>query len=175
MQLSTEERRMLAVQEANGLYSYSEETGYYTSPKGTELTWLQDCGAIILNTPVRAISSGQAAWYRATELDPNENGARIYHKDGDATNNKFDNLMRLIGPSIGCASNASNRNSEYAGVILNMKTGKWEAHFGLNRKHYYVGSYATEYEAFLARNAELMKMHRTEYGDFPITVAEALE
>ena len=175
MQLTTEERRLQAVREANDLYSYSEETGYYTNRKGLELTWLQDCGAVILSPPTRPISAGQAAWYRATGLDPNENGARIYHKDGDATNNKYDNLLRLIGPSIGRASWEGNRTSEYAGVTLNMKSGKWQAHFGMKGKVTYVGSYATAYEAFLARNAALMDLHRTEYGDFPITVAEALK
>lgn len=175
MELTTQERRIKAVQEANALYSYSEETGIFTNRKGTDMLVVADCGAIILNPPARAISAGQAAWYRATSLDPNENQARIYHRDGDPSNNKYDNLLRLIGPSIGRASWDSNQTSEYAGITLDLSKGKWIAYYQVDKKKRYIGQFATCHEAFLARNEVLMARHREEHGDFPITVSEALK
>lgn len=175
MQLSTEDRRMLALNQAARKFSYDEETGFlYNSKTGKVYDTPDKHGQIVVYTRARPVTTQQVVWYMHTGLDPNESGARMCHMDGKPSNNKPENLRRLIGPMINRASYGNNDTSPYAGVSLHRKSGRYFAQYMDHHKLVRVpGMYDTPYEAKVARDEALQELIDERYGDFPTSIQEA--
>ena len=87
----------------------------------------------------------------------------IDHRDGDATNNRWNNLRRATR-----SQNSANRRrpvhntSGYKGARLCRKSGKWRATIGRNRRTIHLGMFATPQEA----HAAYLKAARKLFGEF---------
>jgi hypothetical protein len=87
----------------------------------------------------------------------------IDHRDGDATNNRWNNLRRAT-----LSQNNANRRrprqntSGYKGVYLCRRSGKWRALIGSNGKVVYLGKFATPQAAHAAYLAAARKL----FGEF---------
>lgn len=95
----------------------------------------------------------------------NENNYNIVdHIDRDRTNNCYDNL-RWVTKSQNSRNidKKKNTSSKYLGVHLNTKRQKWCAQFKLNGKVKYLGSFATEEEAYEAFKNEVIEHNLQEF------------
>jgi HNH endonuclease len=87
----------------------------------------------------------------------------IDHRDGDATNNCWNNLRRATRSQ----NNANRRRprhntSGYKGVSIDRKAGKWRAAIGRNGKVNYLGTFLTPQAA----HAAYVAAARKHYGEF---------
>lgn len=79
-------------------------------------------------------------------------GLHVDHKDRDRSNNQVDNLRYVLQ-----AENNKNKEgitSQFHGIYFSRDRGKWRATY--KRKN--IGSYKTEHEAFMSRQAYLQKL-----------------
>lgn len=175
MQLSTQDRRMLALDQAVHKYGLDEDEGFLFNLKTGKVYDNPDkSGQIIVQTKERPLTTQQVVWFMQTGLDPNERGARMCHTDGKPANNKPDNLQRLIGPMINRVSYGNNDSSPYVGVSMHKPSGKYFAQYMDNSRLIRVpGMYETPYEAKIARDEHLAELIAERYGDFPTTIEEA--
>ena len=177
MQLSPTERRMKALDQAAYKFEYYEDEGFLCNKTtGHVFDTPNATGQIMVTTPTRVLTAQQVIWYMMTGLDPNERGARMCHKDGNAENNRTDNLQRLIGPMIDRAPYGNNMTAPFAGVSLHKKSGKYMATFRDQGKlHYVQGLHDSPFEAKWARDEAVNAFVAERYEDFPITIEEALK
>lgn len=102
------------------------------------------------------------AWVIATGRDIPK-GAEVDHRDGDPSNNRWDNL-RLASPQ----QNKRNmrpldRNtSGIAGVTYRKNRNRWQAQISLSNTCRYLGSFDTKEKAIAAR----VKAERELFGEF---------
>ena len=173
MKLSTEERRMVALNQAAAKFDLDEDAGLLSNSKnGKVYDTPTSTGQIIVWTQARPLTAQQVIWYLTTGTDPNEHGARVIHMDGNPENNKPGNLRRYVGPLLGRAGYENNSSSPFAGVIF--QKGRYYAQYGLNGEIKRVpGGYDTAVEAKVAREETLKTIMDDLIGDFPTTIEEA--
>ena len=78
---------------------------------------------------------------------------QVDHIDGDGLNNQRANLRPATNAQNGrnCRHRVSNPSSQYLGVSWHKGSKKWQTLIQIDRKKLYLGRYATELEAALAR------------------------
>ena len=108
----------------------------------------------------RMYSEHQLAWFymRGRWGKPT-----IDHRDGDGTNNRWNNLRRATASQ----NNANRRRprhntSGYKGVYLSRRSGQWCAQIGRNGRTIHLGTFATPQEA----HAAYLKAARKLFGEF---------
>jgi hypothetical protein len=108
----------------------------------------------------RNYTAHQLAWLYVTGEWPS---LLVDHRDGDPTNNRWDNL-RLATRSENSANRRRNRNNKsgFKGVIWDQRHGGWLARIGKNRRTYYLGRYTTAEEAHAAYAAKAREL----FGEF---------
>lgn len=89
-------------------------------------------------------------------------GVPVDHANGDTLDNRRCNL-RLCTPSQNGANSVTPRgSSQYRGVRLRRKTGRWIAQINVQNKRIHIGVFPTEREAALAWDAVAHKA----FGEF---------
>ena len=87
----------------------------------------------------------------------------IDHCDGDASNNRWNNLRQATRSQNGANRARPRHNtSGYKGVSLCRKSGRWRADVGKDGKVIYLGTFATPQEA----HAAYLKAARKLFGKF---------
>lgn len=93
-------------------------------------------------------------------------GLEIDHKDGDGLNNQKINLRVCNRNQNGANLRKNKRNTTgFKGVYLNKLRKTFQAYITPNRKHVYLGAYATVEEAALAYDESAIK----HFGEFAKT------
>lgn len=94
------------------------------------------------------------------ELDEIPNGQYIDHIDGNPINNNPINL-RLSGHSENLCNRSlqTNNKSGYKGISWDKSKNKWIAQLQFKKKHYFIGRYNSENEAYLAWYERAKKIH----------------
>lgn len=101
-------------------------------------------------------------WLYMTGKFP-RNGYEIDHKDGNPSNNKFDNLREATRSQNNWNSKlAKNNTSGYKGLTLNKQTGKWRARIRCYGKKINLGTFNDKLDAINALKEARIKYH----GDF---------
>lgn len=87
----------------------------------------------------------------------------VDHKDRNPSNDKIDNL-RAANRFQNARNKTVSKNSasQYLGVYLRKKSGKWISYVRKNGKSTYLGDFVTEEEAALAYNSAAKEV----YGEF---------
>ena len=87
----------------------------------------------------------------------------IDHKDGDATNNRIENLREATHQqNMQNSKTPKNNSSGFKGVRRQKKTGKFESYIILNCKQKHLGTFPTKEQAAVARASAA----RQYFGDF---------
>jgi hypothetical protein len=108
----------------------------------------------------RLYPAHQLAWFYVTGR---WGKPTIDHSDGDATNNRWNNLRRATRSQNGANRRRPRHNtSGYKGVSLCRKSGRWRADIGKNGIVIYLGTFATPQEAHEA----YLKAARKLFGKF---------
>jgi hypothetical protein len=85
---------------------------------------------------------------------------QVDHINEDVLDNRKQNLRLCThgenGQNRGKQKNGKN---PYKGITQNPNSKRWMAHIGYNKKHYYLGTYATPEEAARAYNEAALKHH----------------
>ena len=164
---------MLALDQAAAKFDLDEEQGLLSNAKnGKVYDMPTKTGQIMVSTKARVLTAQQVIWYLTTGTDPNEQGARVVHMDGNPENNKPGNLRRYVGPLLGRAGYDNNQSSPFAGVTF--YKGRYYAKYCLRGEIKRVpGGYDTAVEANIAREEALKGIIEEMFGDFPTTIEEA--
>lgn len=152
---------------ARDVLSYDPETGDITwiDVKAHKLSngdlagWVEN-GRRRIEIEGRAYLAHRVAYFLHTGKQPPR---FLDHKDGDPSNNRFDNLR----PATRRDNNRnrrvhSNNSTGFRGVILCRESGKYRARAGLNGKKVSIGRYDTPEQASKAYE-EFTKKH---FGEF---------
>lgn len=78
-------------------------------------------------------------------------------------NNKFDNRLdnlQIVSQRFNTSKDKKNGTSQYIGVCLDKKTGKYKSQIRLNGKIKYLGYFINEYDAHLVYQKELKNINR---------------
>jgi hypothetical protein len=87
----------------------------------------------------------------------------IDHRDGDCTNNRWNNLRRATRSQNNANRSRPRHNtSGYKGASRCRRSGKWLAHIGINGKIIFLGRFETPQEA----HAAYLKAARKLFGEF---------
>jgi HNH endonuclease/AP2 domain len=102
----------------------------------------------------------QLAWFYMTGRWPKPT---IDHRDGDSTNNRWNNLRQATASQ----NNANrrrprNNTSGYKGVYRGRRPGQWRAQIGKNGRTKYLGTFPTRQAA----HAAYVAAARKHYGEF---------
>ena len=89
---------------------------------------------------------------------PNGNKLVVDHIDNNKLNNTLINLQ-VITHRDNCSKDIKNKTSKYTGVYLNKINNKWRASINVNKIKKHLGTFNTEYEAYLVYQKEL-KAHK---------------
>jgi hypothetical protein len=128
---------------------------------------------IYLSIGNRTYPTGRVIWIWMTGEIPNI----IDHKDGDATNNRFDNLRNtdVKGNGSNCKLYSTN-TSGFSGVSFHKHRKKFYAQIYYFSKNIYLGSFDTVEEAIQARKSAAQKYGYTErHGTPPHSNTHATE
>jgi hypothetical protein len=144
------------------LLDYNEKTGEFCWRQRTDVSadHIPGQGRLFIRIDERLYAAHQLAWFYMTGrwCKPT-----IDHRDGDATNNRWNNLRRATR-----SQNSANRRrpvhntSGYKGARLCRKSGKWRATIGRNGRTIHLGMYKTPQEAHEA----YLKAARKLFGEF---------
>ena len=167
-----EERRMDLLVHALDVYEYLPLAGEIINRKTGNTLVPNKERNILLYLNDGNLTGQQFAWFSVKKTDPNENGARIYVKDGDATNLRYDNLFRNIGPITERVPYANNANASSIGVSYSKTLDKWQAYFLIDGKLKNLGLFDTEAEAKAARVEAIKQWREENLIDFPTHITE---
>jgi hypothetical protein len=144
------------------LLDYNKKTGEFRwrKPRNGSAGHIPGQGRVFIRIDERLYAAHQLAWFYMTGrwCKPT-----IDHRDGDATNNRWNNLRRATR-----SQNSANRRrprhntSGYKGARLCRKSGKWRATIGMNGKKIHLGTFTTPQEAHEA----YLKAARKLFGKF---------
>lgn len=109
----------------------------------------------------QSLSGHRVAWALHTGEWP---AGSIDHKNGQRTDNRADNLRDadIYGNNRNVAS-AKGSSSQYLGVCLDKRRGRWRAVIKVNRRQIYLGVFDAENDAAHAYDAAA-KIHHGEYA-----------
>jgi HNH endonuclease/AP2 domain len=108
----------------------------------------------------RVYSAHQLAWFYKTGR---WGRPTIDHRDGDATNNRWNNLRRATRSQQSANRRRPRHNtSGYKGVTLHRGPGKWRATIRINGKFKHLGTFTSPQEA----HAAYVKAARKDHGEF---------
>lgn len=96
------------------------------------------------------------AWLWMTGNDPTH---EIDHRDGDRSNNRFGNLREATRSQNCQNKRSSGGSSQFKGVYLNRKTGKWMANVTADNDRRHLGSFKSEEAANAAVCAARSRLH----------------
>ena len=144
------------------LLHYDRDTGEFRWLErfGDELRPGDVAGYVQINVDHHTYQAHQLAWFYMTGQ---WGRPTIDHRDGDVSNNRWNNLRRATA-----SQNNANRcrprqnTSGYKGVYLCRKSGKWRAGIGRNGKTIHLGRFATPQAAHAAYLAAARKL----FGEF---------
>lgn len=94
----------------------------------------------------------------------------VDHKDGDTTNNKFDNLRPATQAQNRANTKAKHGTSRYKGVSFHAATGKWQASLSVKHRRVWLGLHESEQDAAAAYNRGAVE----HFGEFARIVIPAL-
>ena len=112
----------------------------------------------------RQLSGGHKKLYLHRIIMEARDGEIVDHVDGNGLDNRKMNLRK-------CSKAENNRNrmekvgpktSKYKGVCRNKRNGKFIAQIGCEGKHYFLGHFASEFDAAMAYN----KAAQEYFGEF---------
>lgn len=141
--------------------TYDPETGIFRNrKKGTIIGRAMTHHSLVIRIDKTNYMCHRLAWFYMTGEYP-ESG--INHKDGDFTNNKFENLRTLTESEKRYNCNlASNNTSGYKGVTWDRSKQKWRAQSRSKGRHICLGRYDTAEEAAHVYN----DFARNKHGEF---------
>jgi hypothetical protein len=150
-------RELLDYNQKTGEFRWRRRTGDGARP-GPSVSPQQDCRYIMIDGGM--YSEHQLAWFYMTGR---WGKPTIDHRDGDASNNRWNNLRRATRSQ----NNANRRRprhntSGYKGASLCGRSGKWRATIRRNGKTIYLGRFETAQEAHEA----YVKAARKLFGKF---------
>jgi hypothetical protein len=117
-------------------------------------------GRCAISIDRRLYFAHQLAWFYVTGR---WGRPAIDHRDGDASNNRWNNLRRATGSQNNANRRRSRNNtSGYKGACLCRGSGKWRARIGREGKIIHLGTFGTPEEAHEA----YLKAARKLFGEF---------
>ena len=102
-------------------------------------------------------SAHRLAWLWVTGKEPSD---EIDHRDGDRSNNRFDNLREATR-----SQNCQNRvplpkgASDHCGVYFHKRNNRWIGQINADKVRHYLGSFKTEEAANAAVRAARARLH----------------
>jgi hypothetical protein len=105
----------------------------------------------VWNLNGKQVPRARVIWTMKTGVDPV--GSSIIHKNGDSSDDRWDNLEQLM--------HISDKPKRYLGVQKWRNSNIWFARVKVNDKWKRIGTYSTDIEAAKAYNDEAIKL----YGD----------
>jgi hypothetical protein len=116
-------------------------------------------GKLYISIDADKFLAARLAWAIMTGSFPE---SEIDHKDGDKTNNRWDNLREATRPqNLWNRGWNSNNTSGYRGVRL--RDGRWHAEIRVNNKVYRLGKFSTPEEASRAYQNAALRAHGEFY------------
>ena len=146
-------------------FSYDPETGIfrykivrtYHHKVGAIAGYKDPLGYVILRLDGLAYGAHRLAWFYVYGEPPRNN---IDHANGICDDNRICNLRDATQSQNLCNKRIqSNNTSGYKGVTWHKGAQKWMAAAAFKKKQYYFGLYDTALEAYLARCAEVERLH----------------
>ena len=135
-------------------YRYDPDTGVFTRNTSWGKQKVGDVAGCIspqgyryLSFEGKATPAHRLAWLWVHGCWP---AADVDHINRDRLDNRIDNL-RCVTRSVNCHNIVGRASSGKKGVTLTTKGKSWEARISVDRKHIYLGSYASVEEAAAAR------------------------
>jgi|SRR5215472_13126201 len=108
----------------------------------------------------RSFYASRLAWFYMTKKWPS---SLIDHKDGDSTNDRWDNLREATRTQNGRNRKISKNNtSGVIGVYWHKQLGKWAARATIDGRRQHIGFFDTLEEATAVRQ----RAEREHFGDF---------
>jgi hypothetical protein len=159
---------MLTAAELRKHVSYDPETGVFLRvhcPRRPDLVGKQagtfdSKGARQINIGGRLYLAHRLAWLYINGSMPSMD---IDHKDGDPSNNRWENLREATDSQNQANSKRpKNNTSGSKGVWREMATGRWNAYLNAAGKRIYLGTYDTVVEA----SAAYLAGARQHFGEF---------
>ena len=158
---------MLTQQRLKELLNYDPLTGEFTRAITTGYRGCKKAGTQVgtisrgycyLTIDNKIYAAHRAAWLYVYGILPTKN---IDHIDGDASNNKIDNLRECNqSQNMQNIGKPSNNTSGYLGVCyVQGKSKPWKAQIILNRKNHHLGYYETPQEAHQAYLDAKARLH----------------
>lgn len=121
------------------------------------------CGYRQIKIDKRIYRSHRLAWLYVTGEWPL---SMLDHRNGDRSNNEFDNLRECNGTqNNGNIGKRSFNKSGFKGVYRNGKWSTWVATIGLKKRVLFLGCHATPEAAAMAYDAAAI----AQYGEFAVT------
>lgn len=138
--------RILHYEPETGIFTWAEKTSRKVVV-GAVAGCATKAGYIVIGINGKLYYAHQLAWlYQTGEWLP-----RIDHKDGDGTNNAWDNLRPATAKQNALNSKrAANNSSGFKGVSWHKAAGKWAAHICAGGKKTHLGLYEGAEEAHAA-------------------------
>jgi hypothetical protein len=111
----------------------------YKAPKGEECGWLTDQGYRSVKVLSKTYLVHRLAWFYMTSNWPKE---LIDHKNGNRTDNRFENLREATRQQNGRNGRRHKDNKcGYKGVRWHKAAQKWVAQIGVEGKRLHIGSF----------------------------------
>ena len=127
--------------------AFTRNTPWGKQKAGDPAGCISPQGYLYLSFDGKATPAHRLAWFWVNGEWP---AADVDHINRDRLDNRIDNL-RCVTRSVNCHNIASRSLSGEKGVSLTSKGKSWEARISVNRKHIYLGTYASVEEAAAAR------------------------
>jgi hypothetical protein len=162
-------RPLPTLEEVRALLDYDPETGIFRwrkkpSPRtraGSVAGCLNSDGYARISIDDRLYPAHRLAWLLTKGTWPQQ---QIDHADGQRSNNALANL-REVSAGANQQNLAKRRrpaSSKYLGVSWNKAAGRWIAQICLNGKQHYLGSFASEQDAYAAYLAAKSQLHTAQ-------------
>ncbi|MEI5680503.1 MULTISPECIES: HNH endonuclease [unclassified Mesorhizobium] len=157
----------LTLERLKQVVHYDRETGIFTrledhwrSPAGLEAGYLRPDGYRTITVDGERHLGHRLAWFYVTGAWPAD---QIDHMDRNRGNNRFANLREVTIAENGLnRSSRAGSSSRYPGVKFRKDRGRWTARISLNFKHYNLGCFDTEEQAYAAYRAAKINLHGVE-------------
>ena len=151
-------RELLRYDPQTGEFRWRKRSGARYGPPGAPASRHQDARYIRIDG--RAYTEHQLAWFYVTGRWARPT---IDHRDGDVTNNRWNNLRRAtVSQNNANRRRPRNNTSGYKGVYRASKPGQWCAQIGVNGRMKHLGTFS----APQAAHAAYVAAARKHYGEF---------
>lgn len=162
--MSALDRKAVTGERLRELLHYDPETGVFTwrvggrrARLGEAAGCVETCGYLRITIDGRQYYAHRLAWLYVTGAWPAD---QLDHRDGDRTNNRFDNLREATHAENGQnRTTQKNNTSGFAGVHWHLGDRRWHARIRVGGRRVHLGSFDTPEEAHAAYIEAKARLH----------------